>query len=70
MVPGVGHLLSLGHGQLHVHGRHGHSAASDPAGEPGDQPDQPPRVQVEEATRDLPLTGLLCSLDELSVGRT
>lgn len=70
MVPGVGHLLSLGHGPLHVHGRHGNGAAPDPAGQPGGQPDQPPRVKVEEAAHHLPLAGLLRPLDELSVSRT
>lgn len=67
MVPGVRHLLSLGYGELHVHGPHGNGALSYPAREPGDQTGQPPRVEVEEAACYLPLTGLLCSLDELSV---
>lgn len=67
MVPGVGHVLALGHGQLHVHGCHGNGALSDPACEPGDQPEPPAGMEVEEAARCLPFTGLLSSSDELSV---
>lgn len=70
MVPGVGHLLALGNRQLHVHGRHGNGAPSDPAGEPGDQPDSPAGVEVEEPARRLPVAGLARSLDELGVSRT
>lgn len=69
-MPGVGHLLTLGYSQLHVHGRHGNSAFSDPAGEPGDQSDSPARVEVEESARRLASAGLLRSLDELDVSRT
>lgn len=70
MVPGVGHLLSLGDGPLHVHGRHGNSAFLDPVCEPGDQLHLAAGVKVEEATNHLPFTGLLCSCDKLSVSRT
>lgn len=68
MVPGVGHLLPLWYGNLHVHGRHRDGALADPAGEPGDQSEQPPRVEGEEAARHLSVTCLLRPLDELSVG--
>ena len=67
MVPGVGHLLALWRSQLHVHGRHGDGTLSDPACEPRDQPDPPGRMKVEEPTDHVPFTGLLRSLDELSV---
>lgn len=70
MMPGIRHLLSLGYGKLHVHGRHRDGALSDPACEPGDQSDQSPRVEVEEAPHYLPLTGLLCPLDELGMSGT
>lgn len=67
MVPGVGHLLTLRYSQLHVHGCHGDSTLSDPACEPGDQSDPPPRMKMEESTNYLLATGLLRSLDELMV---
>lgn len=69
-MPGVGHLLPIRHGQLHVHGRHGNGAGSDPPGEPGGESDEAARVEVEEATRYLPIAGILGSSDELGVGRT
>lgn len=70
MVPSVGHFLAVGHGHLHVHGRHGNGALPDPACEPGNQPDAPPWIKVEEAADGLPAAGLLSASDQLSVSRT
>lgn len=70
MVPGVGHLLALGHAQLHVHGCHGDGALLDPVCEPRHQLDAPARIKVEEPTHHPPSAGLLCPLDQLSVSGT